>query len=98
VAREWFVTREAAIVRKGVSRWNTRFGRRMKRLGVAQVLRRVHQAGVPITRQALYNYLAGARAPGLEVRTALSRLGFNLADIDQHILYARSRPSPIMER
>lgn len=82
-------------------RWETHFGRWITRLGVSRVVRGLRQQHIPITRQAVYNYVSGARSPRLEIREAMMRIGrgaIQREDIDQHVLRMRSRPSLTVER
>jgi hypothetical protein len=77
-------------------RWETPFGRWVRHLGVSRVVRGLHGQHVTITPSAVYKYVAGTRSPGLEVRSALSRLSrgtIRPQDIDRHILCTRTGAS-----
>lgn len=51
-------------------RWRTRFGRWVRRVGVGELTVRLAAAGQPVTRKAVYNWLAGTHQP----RPSLARI------------------------
>lgn len=69
------------------NRWSTRFGRWVGAQTVPVVVVRLHDAGFPVTKGAVYQWLAGRAVPSTEHARALlveSRGRLTLADLVEH--------------
>jgi hypothetical protein len=85
------------------SRWDTCFGRWVTDIGVGCLTVRLIERGIPVTRNAVYNWVAGAHPPPLLTARALveisrgsdGRPAITFDDIcRQRELALRSRSSP----
>lgn len=74
-------------MRREPRRWRTSFGRFVRSVGVERLTIQLRSAGQPITRNAVYNWLAGDHAPRPEAAAAIVRLSrgrLQLAEIYRH--------------
>lgn len=89
-------------MRRERRRWRTRFGSWVDRVGVSTLTERLRSAGHPVTRKAVYNWLAGEHAPRPACAAAIvsiSRGRVGLADVYGHRarVFSRSVAAPICD-
>lgn len=80
-------------MRREPRRWRTSFGRFVRSTGVDSLAEKLSTAGQPVTRKAIYNWLAGDHAPRPHCAAAIvqiSRGRIVLEDVYRHRQVVRS--------
>jgi len=81
-------------------RWNTAFGRFVRRYGVSQLAQALRSHGHPVTPKAIYNWVSGDFSPPLGRALAIRQLalergeGLRLGQFHRNAVEIRSQSAP----